>query len=229
VIPNTAQPGIPAEALVAFLDDCESALARLRRSTIATLEFIPEHEPVVLRGDRQEEVARLSQFFSEAGLTASEVARELGHDEANTYTVLKSLERAGLLEVVEGTPRRWRYAEKVRRDEVMRAGLVLREGEWASYGDVSIAVYGNKGGARAVGRIAATNPAFPNAYRVLDRNGKIRPDWKGYGGGPERCRELLETEGISFRQGLADPGKRISYEEIEKRLNDSSLPGVAGT
>jgi alkylated DNA nucleotide flippase Atl1 len=222
-IMNNSQAGsVPADAIVDFLGAIERAIGQLRRRTLVAGEVPAEDERVVLRGDRQEEIARLPDFFDDAGLTAQDVADKAGYDEANTYSVLKSLEKAGVLEVIEGSPRRWRHAEKHRTNEVLRAGLVLQRGEWSTYGDFSVAVYGNKGGARAVGRIAATNPAFPNAYRVLDQHGRVKPDWSGYGGGPERCRELLESEGVSFEDDRADRAKRIYPEEIESRLADQS-------
>ena len=167
-----------------------------------------EAQHVTLRGDRQESIARIPAFFDETGLTAQEVATRVNYDDANTYSVLRSLEKIGVLEVVEGSPRRWRYAEKHRTNDVLQAGLVLREGEWTTYGDIGIALYGHRRGAQAVASVASKNAAFPNPYRVLGRNGKIPPDWKGYGGGPERCRELLEAEGVEFTNDAADPSRR---------------------
>jgi hypothetical protein len=42
--------------------------------------------------------------------------------------------------------------------------------------------------------------------------------------GPEKCRELLEGEGVSFEDGKANPSRRISWEELEKHVqaDDSS-------
>jgi DNA-binding IclR family transcriptional regulator len=62
-----------------------------------------------LKGTIQRRIIAVPEMFTEAGMSASEIATELQYDEPNAYTVLRSLTDAGVVEQVEGaTPRRWR-------------------------------------------------------------------------------------------------------------------------
>jgi alkylated DNA nucleotide flippase Atl1 len=108
--------------------------------------------------------------------------------------------------------------EKSARDRFARAARVIPEGFWTAYGEIGLAATGTRAAARAVGRAAARNPAFPNAWRVIHADGSIPAGWGRGGGGPERCRELLEAEGVTFAGGRADPAKKILADEIELLL-----------
>lgn len=100
-----------------------------------------------------------------------------------------------------------------------RVAATVGRGEWTTYGDISMAIRGNTTGARAVGRAAAGLPDFPNAQRVLRQGGQIHPGWlDDSGGGPDQCRRLLESEGVRFWAGRADPACRVSW--VELRLRD---------
>jgi alkylated DNA nucleotide flippase Atl1 len=101
---------------------------------------------------------------------------------------------------------------------ILRAASVIPEGLWTAYGEIAVAATGRRTGARAVGRIAARSNAFPNAWRVIHADGSIPAGWGRGAGGPERCRELLEAEGVRFTNGRADPAKKILAEEIELLL-----------
>jgi hypothetical protein len=72
--------------------------------------------------------------------------------------------------------------------------------------------------ARAVGRTAARNPAFPAPWRVIYADGSIPEGWGAGDGGPERCRRLLEAENVRFVNGRADPAQKLLWEEIELLL-----------
>jgi alkylated DNA nucleotide flippase Atl1 len=205
-------------ALVQFLSDVENAVIRLRDQLAAEFAVAPVGAEPVVRGERQESIARLPELAGEQGLTAGEISRKVEYDEANTYTVLSALEKTGLLERVEGSPRRWRLAGVHRRDPILRASGVIGHGEWTTYGDIAVAAAGNKNVARAVGRLAAKHPAFANPHRVMQAGGTINPGWSGSGGGREKCRQMLEGEGIAFHDDHADPRKRIGWEEIEARV-----------
>ena len=85
-----------------------------------------------------------------------------------------------------------------------------------------MAATGTRMAARAVGRSAARNPAFPSAWRVIYADGSIPEGWGADGGGPERCRRLLEAEGVRFVSGRADPEQKLLSEEIELLLADST-------
>jgi alkylated DNA nucleotide flippase Atl1 len=181
-------------------------------------EGLDESTPTV-RGTWQKKIAPLAGFALAQGLTAGEVAREVGYDEANTHTVLASLEKSGLLEQVSGTSsKRWRLADRHRRDRILRASHVIGEGEWTTYGDVAAAVSGNVLHARSVARVASTNPAFANPHRVLSAGGKIHPDWHDdEGRGPDECERRLREDGVDFIDGKAQ-GTRIDYETMKERL-----------
>jgi hypothetical protein len=53
----------------------------------------------------------------------------------------------------------------------------VREGEWTTYGDISIAVRGDTKAARGVGRAAAALRNFRHPERVLMEGGVINPRW----------------------------------------------------
>jgi alkylated DNA nucleotide flippase Atl1 len=104
-----------------------------------------------------------------------------------------------------------------RRDTILRAARVIPEGYWTSYGEIGAAATGARA-ARLVARIAANDPAFPNAWRIIHADGTIPEGWGRGDGGPERCRELLEAEGVTFINGRADPARKILSDELELLL-----------
>jgi len=97
--------------------------------------------------------------------------------------------------------------------------LLVREGEWTTYGDVSRVYRGDGLAARAVGRAAATMPGFRNAHRLLYGGGRIPPDWRASDGkGSEECRQRLVREGVAFtRNGNAHQAHYVSAEELVAR------------
>lgn len=103
-------------------------------------------------------------------------------------------------------------------DEFARAAAAVPRGLWTAYGEIAVAVTGSRGAARAVGRVAARGTTFPNAWRVIHADGSIPEGWGGGGNGPRRCRELLEAEGVTFKDGRADPEKKLLADEIELLL-----------
>jgi alkylated DNA nucleotide flippase Atl1 len=105
-----------------------------------------------------------------------------------------------------------------RRHRIVRAASVIPEGLWTAYGEIALAATGTRAAARAVGRCAARSSAFPNAWRVIHADGTIPDGWGGGGSGPRRCRKLLEAEGVTFRNGRADPAKKLLADEIELLL-----------
>jgi alkylated DNA nucleotide flippase Atl1 len=103
-------------------------------------------------------------------------------------------------------------------DRIVRAARVIPEGYWTAYGELGRAATGRANSARTVGRIASASYDFPNAWRVIHADGSIPAGWGGGGAGPRRCRELLESEGVRFTNGRADPEKKILAEELELLL-----------
>ena len=94
---------------------------------------------------------------------------------------------------------------------------MIPEGFWTAYGEIGLAVTGGRA-ARVVARVASGDDAFPNAWRVIHADGSIPDGWGGGGNAPHRCRELLEAEGVTFRNGRADPAKKLLADEIELLL-----------
>jgi alkylated DNA nucleotide flippase Atl1 len=104
-----------------------------------------------------------------------------------------------------------------RRDAIVRASGVIPEGCWTAYGELGRAATGSRGAHRLVAR-AVHEPAFATPWRVIHADGSIPDGWRGLGGGPEKCRERLESEGVRFLNGRADPAQKILSDEIELLL-----------
>lgn len=154
------------------------------------------------------------------GLPDGDIATEIGYEVPNTHSTLQALERAGLVELVPASsPQRWRLAPRYRATAgvFMRVASRVREGEWTTYGDISIAVRGDTKAARGVGRAAAAVPGFPHPERVLMDGGIISPHWHDAHGGPERCQRLLDEQGVRFIDDQADPAQRVAWDELRRR------------
>jgi len=178
------------------------------------------------RGQRQQQILGVPGLATEVGMKTADVATAIGYDGPNTHTSLQALHKAGLVELVPGeVPQRWRLASRYRTTSVvfMRMASRVRAGEWTTYGDISIAVRGDTKAARGVGQAAAALPNFPNPERVLMEGGRINPKWRDSAGrGPEHCRQLLERQGVKFKDDLADQGQRVTWDELRRR--DESEP-----
>lgn len=219
------------EALARFMTRLAAAAQDLASELQAgdSSEPIEEEGPPTGLGARQEAVYAILHGATDEGLTTSEISQAMGgYDVPNTYLTLRRLEQLSLVELLPGSkPQRWRLHPRQRgtAGPYLLAAQQVRHGEWATYGDLSIAVRGNDKGARAVGRAAATLPEFPNAHRILKAGGVIPPDWHADdGGGPEVCRQLLEAEGVTFSaEGRADAALRVSWEEIRARLRRAGV------
>ncbi|HEV1997657.1 MAG TPA: MGMT family protein [Candidatus Dormibacteraeota bacterium] len=108
---------------------------------------------------------------------------------------------------------------------VLGVSALVRPGEWTSYGDVAAAAGGSRLGARAVGRLAATNPAFANPHRVIGRGGRVPEGWGGRSAGPDDCRARLGAEGVGFRDGAADPARHVGWNVLLGRA-EPQPPGL---
>ena len=107
---------------------------------------------------------------------------------------------------------------------ILRAARVIPEGYWTAYGEIGLAVTGTRRAARVVARVASRSNTFPNAWRVIHADGSIPDGWGLGDGGPERCRRLLEAEGVEFPGGRADPAKKILADELELLLAGGATP-----
>jgi len=95
-------------------------------------------------------------------------------------------------------------------DETLVAVVsAIPEGCWMSYADVCAAAGGSARQALALnGRL--TRLECPGAWRVLKANGTIAPTALG---APERVREQLLAEGVTFEGGRARPEQRLRPAE----------------
>lgn len=221
------------------MSDQNTALANLARSCAAALVAFadsvgpdPEHGDAIAKtiadlalGKRQQEIAEVPGLNSDNGMRANEIANEIGYDQANTHTALKTLSGRDILEEVRdnpGEPARWRLAPEYRglSDPYVRMAAFVPRGKWTTYGDISIAVRGDMSGARAVGRAAATLPRFPSPHRVLYSKGVVPPTWKSDPSGPpdpEECVRRLEAEGVTFGpDGRADREHYVSHDVLHE-------------
>jgi alkylated DNA nucleotide flippase Atl1 len=116
----------------------------------------------------------------------------------------------------------------MRADErILRAAQVIPEGYWTAYGEIGLAATGSRRAARIVASVASRTHAFPNAWRVIHADGSIPDGWGRRDGGPARCRQLLEAEGVRFIDGRADPEKKVLADELELLLADGITPASA--
>ncbi|HVT77933.1 MAG TPA: hypothetical protein VHD87_12945 [Acidimicrobiales bacterium] len=174
-------------------------------------------------GPRQRQILeQLRGLRGSEGLKTGQIANAIGYEVPNTQTTLQSLVRKGIVELIAGvSPQTWRLAPKYRvgGEGFAQVAALVRQGEWTTYGDVSIVMLGSTAGARGVGRAAATMPDFPAPHRLLMKGGYISADWHTEDGeGPEECRRRLEADGIRFVDGHADPAQRVDVEELIERL-----------
>ncbi|WP_039939308.1 GmrSD restriction endonuclease domain-containing protein [Streptomyces himastatinicus] len=101
------------------------------------------------------------------------------------------------------------FAETDERTEwiVLRQILAgLPAGTWTTYGDLS-AVIGMH--PRPLGNYLGTRRGVPNAHRVLTASGAPAPDFSWPDGRTETQRQVLEREGVVFREVTADPAQRM--------------------
>jgi alkylated DNA nucleotide flippase Atl1 len=196
--------------------------ARDLEATASVPELADEDVEIpVGRGQRQQQILEIPGLGTEEGMKTADVAAAIGYEVPNTYSTLQALERGGLVEMIPGaTPQRWRLAGRYRTTAAvfMRIASRVREGEWTTYGDISIAVRGDTKAARGVGRAAAALQNFPHPERVLMEGGAINPKWiDSKGRGPDYCEQLLRQQGIRFVDGRADTTQRVPWDELWRR------------
>ncbi len=97
------------------------------------------------------------------------------------------------------------------------AVAAIPAGRWTTYGDLA-----ELGGtaAQAVGNRMASGGKLKNAYRVLDRSGRISPAFRWGDASDKRDpRHVLESEGIEFdAEGQAKPVLRLSAYDLAQLI-----------
>jgi uncharacterized protein with ParB-like and HNH nuclease domain/alkylated DNA nucleotide flippase Atl1 len=96
-----------------------------------------------------------------------------------------------------------------------KACAALPPGTWTTYGDLAKLIGSHP---VPVGVHLANHPV-PNAWRVLMVDGAIPPSFRWEASGrTDNPKELLESEGIVFNNGRADPAQRITAAELAGQL-----------
>ncbi|MDT3443583.1 MGMT family protein [Pseudofrankia sp. BMG5.37] len=96
----------------------------------------------------------------------------------------------------------------------------LPAGRWTTYGDLA-QVVGTK--AQPLGQHIASCLSCQNAWRVLTADGKVAPGFKWPD--PARTdapRQVLESEGMIFTNGVADPSARLTSTDLANLLRQAT-------
>jgi alkylated DNA nucleotide flippase Atl1 len=229
VTADSAPAPIERRALIQFHRTVANAHEAYADVLVALAEPLEAPKPPAIRGSLQRRIVALGGMTSERGMTSREVASQLeGGDEPNCHTALKALAEKEIVEVIDSTPQRFRLAAKHRRDRVLRLSRCIKEGEWTTYGDFSIAVYESPRMALTVAQLAHHHPAFANPHRVLQSGGTVSPEWRDEDNdlGPEECKLRLTDEGVWLDDfDHAKPDHLVGWQELSKRSagEDSAL------
>jgi len=229
-----------------LIDDPETqeTLAELAESTAsALLAFAHGIRPApdcdgdapdlasVRLGPRQREVAALAGLDTDAGLSTSEVAREIDYDAGNTHAALYALAAHGIAEGFRrGEVTRWRLTPRYRSaNPYLSIAQLVAAGEWTTFDDISIVVHGDLRHGRAVVRASVDLPDFP-AHRVLPPGGQVPRAWRSYAtktADPGECVRLLAAEGVPVDlDGRASRAHYISWDVLVERAAEAGRLGV---
>ena len=144
-------------------------------------------------GRRQQEIASVAGLDTEAGMSTSEVAREIDYDAANTHTALYALAARGIAEGFhDGDHTRWRLTPRYRSaNPYLAIAQLVVAGEWTTFDDISLGGLGetrnpsthagSAGGSRAdtssSGRSYPREPKGPARMTTTPKNlnAAIRP------------------------------------------------------
>lgn len=93
------------------------------------------------------------------------------------------------------------------RDRVYQLMIELPEGKVTTYGDIA-ALAGSPRAARIVGGIAHTGPMDLPWHRLVNAKGGLA---RGFPGGPDVQRQLLEADGIACSNFTVDNFKELRW------------------
>lgn len=181
-------------------------------------------------GRRQQEIAALAGLDTDAGLSTSEVAREIDYDAPNTHTALYALATRGIAEGYRhGDHTRWRLTPRYRTaNPYLGIAQLVAAGEWTTFDDISLVVHDDLRHGHAVLRASVDLPDFP-AHRVLPPGGQIPRAWRSYAtktADPGECVRLLAGEGVPVDgDGRASRAHRIGWDLLAERAADAGRLG----
>lgn len=175
------------------------------------------------RGPRQEAILALPEMANAAGLKPAVIAARIDYSVSNTYTLLQTLGRVGLVERVPGSrPQRWRLTREHRNGAELfcRIAGQVRRGEWTTCADISLAARGDTSAAWMVCWAAVHLPDFPNPHRVLLEGGRPHPyDHEHHRGRPGLVSARLVEEGVPFDEyGRAERTARVGWDDLRQRI-----------
>jgi hypothetical protein len=175
------------------------------------------------RGPRQEAILALPEMATAAGLKPAVIAARISYSVSNTYTLLQTLSRVGLVEQVpDSRPQRWRLTREHRNGAELfcRIADQVHAGEWTTCADISLAARADTSAAWMVCWAATRLPDFPNPHRVLLEGGRPHPyEHEHQRGRPGLvCAQLVE-EGVEFDEfGRAVRASRVGWDELRRRI-----------
>jgi hypothetical protein len=183
----------------------------------------PDSTAVQPRGPRQEAILALPEMATAAGLKPAVIAARIQYSVSNTYTLLQTLGRVGLVEQVPGSrPQRWRLTREHRNGAELFCRLAgqVRIGEWTTCADISLAARGDTSAAWMVCWAAERLPDFPTPYRVLLEGGRPHPyEHEHQRGLPGLVSARLLAEGVRFdAYGHAERSSRVGWDDLRERM-----------